>query len=57
MLKLSHLTRVYIVLQIGRWGWEAVMGADKSHRKWGLPGWLLASCFGAMPIAEQSHVY
>lgn len=57
MLELSHLTRVNVVLQIGRQGWKAVLGTDKSHRKWGLPGWLLAPGFGAMPIAEQSHVY
>lgn len=56
MLELSHLARVSFALQIGSWGWWLVMGADKSHRKWGLPGWLLALCFGTVPITKQSHV-
>ena len=51
-----HLARASFALQIGRWSWWLVMGAGKSHRKWGLPSWLLALCFGTMPITKQSRV-
>lgn len=55
MLESSHLARVTFALKIGRWGWWPGMGADKTHGKWGLPGWLLVPCLGAMPVAQQSQ--
>lgn len=48
MLEFSHLASH--LCPEGRWGWWPGMGADKAHRKWGLPGWLLVSCLGAVPI-------
>lgn len=55
MRESSHLARVTFALKIGRWGWWPGMGADKTHGKWGLPGWLLVPCLGAMPMAQQSQ--
>ena len=49
MLEFSHLARVTFALKSGRWGWWPGMGADKAHRKWGLPGWLLVPALGPCP--------